>query len=235
MGLGARLANGCPGTCFKVAPPQTRWGKVADVARAAPRPARASTRCSTRSFTRETQAVLAAAPSARRSCAQDHGLPAGVAADWRRRIEGSDPRHAVSLLELSSFVGERLLRDTDAASMAVALEVRVPLLDHVLGETAAGIDPVRRFSPPRQKQLLRDIALDGIDPAIFDRPKSGFVLPIDAWARNSLQPQMESVFGDAGARPAGAACAASRCGRCGAHSPTGARASTGRASGPCTC
>src|SRR6185503_11438478 len=111
-------------------------------------------------------------------------------------IGGSEARHAVSVLELSSFIGERLLRDTDAASMAVGLEVRVPLLDHVLAETAAGIDPARRFSPPGKKQLLREVALSRLDPALFDRPKSGFVLPIDVWARQGLQAEMDAVFAD---------------------------------------
>jgi asparagine synthase (glutamine-hydrolysing) len=149
-------------------------------------------------FTRETQAVLADGPVRQAQQRQPLGLPADVAVAWRQRIAGSDARHAVSVLELSSFIGERLLRDTDAASMAVGLEVRVPLLDHVLAETAAGLDPVRRFTPPGKKQLLRDMALARLDPTIFDRPKSGFVLPIDAWARQRLQPQMQSVFADAG-------------------------------------
>jgi asparagine synthase (glutamine-hydrolysing) len=197
VGLGARFANGLSWNLLKVAPPQTRWGKLADVARAG-RDLLGLHQVFHAAFTRETQAVLAAGGVREAQRAQDHGLPAAVAADWRRRIAGSDPQHAISLLELSSYVGERLLRDTDAAGMAVALEVRVPLLDHVLVETACGIEPERRFSPLGRKQLLRDIALDGIDPAIFDRPKSGFVFPIDAWARNGLQPQMESVFGDAG-------------------------------------
>jgi asparagine synthase (glutamine-hydrolysing) len=75
--------------------------------------------------------------------------------------------------------------------------VRVPLLDHVLDETVAGIEPERRFSPVRKKQLLRDLALARLDPALFERPKSGFVLPIDTWARQRLQPQMKAVFEDA--------------------------------------
>jgi asparagine synthase (glutamine-hydrolysing) len=104
--------------------------------------------------------------------------------------------HAISVLELRSFIGERLLRDTDAASMAVALEVRVPFLDHVLEETIAGLDPRSRFSPLGRKQVLRDVALAGIDPKIFDRPKSGFVLPIDTWARQRLRAQMDGVLGD---------------------------------------
>ena len=105
--------------------------------------------------------------------------------------------HAISLLELSSFIGERLLRDTDAASMAVSLEVRVPLLDYVLCEKVAGIDPARRFSPLGKKRLLRDLALARLDPVLFDRPKSGFVLPIGEWARRRLQPEMERLLSDA--------------------------------------
>jgi asparagine synthase (glutamine-hydrolysing) len=193
--LGARIANQVSWKLFKVAPPQTRWGKVADVARAAP-DALGLYQVFYAIFTRETQAVLADGAVRQAQRRQPYGLPSQVACAWRQRIEGSELLHAISVLELSSYVGERLLRDTDAASMAVALEVRVPLLDHVLAETVAGIDPVRRFSPLGRKQLLRDVALARLDPAIFDRPKSGFVLPIDVWARQRLQPQMEAVFAD---------------------------------------
>ena len=116
-----------------------------------------------------------------------------------------------------------------------ALEVRVPLLDHVLAETAAGIDPARRFSPPRKKQLLRDVALARLDPALFDRPKSGFVLPIDTWARRRLQPQMEAVFADAGARRARRPARRGRADAVALLRRRAARACTGRASGRSTC
>jgi asparagine synthase (glutamine-hydrolysing) len=193
--LGARLANRTSWGLLDVAPPQTRWGKVADVARTV-HDTVGLYQVSYALFTRETQAILAAGTVRDAQAGQHHGLPPQVATDWRACIAGSEARHAVSVLELSSFVGERLLRDTDAASMAVALEVRVPLLDHVLTETVAGMDPGRRFSPPGRKQLLRDVALARLDPALFDRPKSGFVLPIDTWARRRLQPQMQDLFAD---------------------------------------
>ncbi|HXB57374.1 MAG TPA: asparagine synthase (glutamine-hydrolyzing) [Vicinamibacteria bacterium] len=195
--LGARFVNEMSWNLLKVAPPQTRWGKVADVARAA-REALGLYQVSYALFTRETQGILAGSAVRRAQGQLQHGLPPEVAAAWRQRIGGSDVLHSISLLEISSFVGERLLRDTDAASMAVALEVRVPLLDHILAETVARVDPIRRFSPPRKKQLLREVALGKLDPAIFDRPKSGFVLPIDTWARQRLRPQMETVFADDG-------------------------------------
>jgi asparagine synthase (glutamine-hydrolysing) len=192
---GARLASDLAWNVFDVAPPQTRWGKAADLAGAVS-DAVGIYQVSYALFTRETQAVLATHAVREAQRRQQHGLPPEVAAAWRRRIETSELRHAVSMLELSSFIGERLVRDTDAASMAVGLEVRVPLLDHVLAETVAGVEPTRRFWPPGRKQLLRDVALARLDPALFDRPKSGFVLPIDTWARRRLQPRMEARFGD---------------------------------------
>ena len=43
-----------------------------------------------------------------------------------------------------------------------------------------------RFEPLGRKQLLRRVGLDGLDPALFERPKQGFVLPFDRWIRKSL-------------------------------------------------
>jgi asparagine synthase (glutamine-hydrolysing) len=178
------------------APPQTRWGKIADVAGAGGDLLRLY-QTSYALFTREAQSRLAAARVQVAQRTRDFGLDTEVAVAWRDRIEDCEILHAISLLELSSFVGERLLRDTDAASMAVSLEARVPLLDWALCEKVAGIDPSRRFSPLGKKRLLRDLALQRLDPDIFNRPKSGFVLPIGEWAKRRLQPEMERLLSDA--------------------------------------
>ncbi len=195
VSLVAGLANDLSWNVMRIAPPQTRWGKIADVARAA-RDVVGLYQVSYALFTRESHARLAGDAIRQVQQRQPYGLPAEVAASWRRLVEGNELLHAVSMLELSSFIGERLLRDTDSVSMAVALEVRVPLLDHVLAETVAGIAPGRRFGPLGKKQLLRDVALARLDPAIFDRPKSGFVLPIDVWARQGLQRDMDALLSD---------------------------------------
>ena len=181
---------------LRQAPPQVRWGKIADLVSGA-HDLLDLYQTSYALFTREAQARLASAEVRAAQRSMDFGLPAEVARAWRAQTEGSELLHAISLLELSSFIGERLLRDTDAASMAVSLEVRVPLLDYALCETVAGIDPVRRFAPPGKKRLLRDLSLARLDPALFDRPKSGFVLPIGEWAKRRLQPEMERVLSDA--------------------------------------
>jgi len=109
-------------------------------------------------------------------------------------IRGSPVLHAISLLELASFVGERLLPDTDASSMAVSLEVRVPLLDHRVVETLAGLAPRTRFEPLGRKLLLLRAA--GLDPADFARPKHGFELPLARWIRAGLRERVGELLGE---------------------------------------
>ena len=124
------------------------------------------------------------------------GLPLDRAQRLAAAIDGAPTLHGVSTLELASFIGERLLPDTDTTSMAVSLEVRVPLLDHRVVEAAASVATHRRFEPLGRKQLLRDLALGALDPALFDRPKQGFELPIAAWMRGELRTEITSVFED---------------------------------------
>jgi asparagine synthase (glutamine-hydrolysing) len=91
----------------------------------------------------------------------------------------SSTLHAISQLEISCFLGERLLRDTDAASMAVSLEVRVPLVDHTVVAAAAALPDGTRFAPLGKKLVLRHTAMGRLEEQLFERPKSGFVLPIE--------------------------------------------------------
>ena len=86
-------------------------------------------------------------------------------------------------MEQRLFLGERLLRDNDVASMACSLEQRVPLVDQVLFESVDRLPDQVRYQPLGRKAMLRRIGLRGLDPALFERPKSGFVLPFDRWIR----------------------------------------------------
>jgi asparagine synthase (glutamine-hydrolysing) len=124
------------------------------------------------------------------------GLPSEVARELRELIAGSPSLGAISALEIRCYLGERLLRDTDTASMASSLEVRVPFLDHEVVAAAFALTDEERFKPLGMKQLLREIALKDLDRALFDRPKAGFVLPIDRWARDILRDEMTLTLGD---------------------------------------
>ena len=113
-------------------------------------------------------------------------------AETRRRT----PLSAISVMEQRLFLGERLLRDNDVASMASSLEQRVPLVDHVLFESVDRLPDPARYRPLGRKAMLRRIGLRGLDPALFERPKSGFVLPFDRWIRRGLKHAMDQTLRD---------------------------------------
>lgn len=189
--IGLCVARGKVGHFGNVAP-QTRWGKLADVLAARGRLVelyQTSYALFTQDFAQELHQDNAIASIT-------HGLPPSRSGELQELIADEEVLHSISMMELSNFIGERLLRDTDAASMAVSLEVRVPLLDHELVEAIASIDTKRRFHPLRSKQLLRDIALSGLDSKLFDRPKRGFGLPIAVWCRQALRVELDAMFAD---------------------------------------
>jgi asparagine synthase (glutamine-hydrolysing) len=92
----------------------------------------------------------------------------------------------VSLGELSTYLQNVLLRDTDQMSMAHALEVRVPFLDHELVEYVLGVKDDIKY-PHTPKKLLVDALGDLLPHEVVHRPKMGFVLPWEVWMRNDLR------------------------------------------------
>lgn len=124
------------------------------------------------------------------------GLPKEMAELLYRDIKGRSTLSALSSLELRCFLGERLLRDTDAASMAVSLEVRVPLIDLEVLDVLAQLRDRQRYHPLGSKALLRRVGLRGLDPRHFTRKKSGFVLPFDRWIRQGLGPVIGDTLSD---------------------------------------
>jgi asparagine synthase (glutamine-hydrolysing) len=86
---------------------------------------------------------------------------------------------AIHVLESFLYMRNQLLRDSDWASMAHSLELRVPLVDVRLQEAvaAAGFEPARSRG---KAALLREIAPD-LPAEIFARPKSGFAIPVANW------------------------------------------------------
>lgn len=124
------------------------------------------------------------------------GLPPAMRAALREEAEGRSPLGAISVMEQRLFLGDRLLRDNDAASMAASVEQRLPLVDQVLAEAATRLPDPMRYEPIGRKAILRRIGLRGLDPALFDRPKRGFTFPFDRWIRVGLQQAMDRTLRD---------------------------------------
>jgi len=189
-----QVANGLvrAATFSSTVPPQTRWGKLGDVLAAQGELV----------DTYQISAALFSSGFGRELLRSDTngalhmGLPSPVARELQQVIADSSPLAAISTLDTWCFLGERLLRDTDTTSMASSLEVRVPFLDHEVISAATALTDAERFEPLGKKQILRDLALGDMDPALFDRAKSGFVLPIDRWAREVLKKEITAAFED---------------------------------------
>jgi asparagine synthase (glutamine-hydrolysing) len=90
----------------------------------------------------------------------------------------------VSLLEISRYMRNQLLRDSDVMSMAWGLELRVPLVDRVLLETIASIPSNMRLVPG--KQLLIQ-AVPELPSWVVNRPKRGFSFPFQQWIGTEWQ------------------------------------------------
>ena len=92
----------------------------------------------------------------------------------------------LAVAEMASYMQHVLLRDTDQMSMAHALEVRIPFLDHELVELVLSLpDELRMARPP--KRLLVESLGDLLPAEIVNRPKVGFTLPYAEWMKTSLR------------------------------------------------
>jgi asparagine synthase (glutamine-hydrolysing) len=100
-------------------------------------------------------------------------------------IYQNTPEDRVSYLELSRYMRNQLLRDSDVMSMKWGLELRVPLVDKDLLEAVALIPSNIRLA--RGKQLLID-AVPELPNWITNKPKNGFSFPFEKW--------MSTEFGD---------------------------------------
>ena len=100
------------------------------------------------------------------------------------------PEDTVSRLELTRYMRNQLLRDTDVMSMASGVELRVPFIDSRLFETVSRIPSATRLQPGKALLLA---AVPEIPDWVARRPKRGFLLPMTEWldgewARDFAQP-----------------------------------------------
>jgi asparagine synthase (glutamine-hydrolysing) len=100
-----------------------------------------------------------------------------------------EPGRAAAALrraDVSGYLPDDLLCKVDTAAMSVALEVRAPFLDRDLAR-AALTAPLDSLTPGRQRKgLLRQIARRYLPPAVVDRPKMGFAVPVGRWFRTDF-------------------------------------------------
>ncbi|MDA8092636.1 MAG: amidotransferase 1, exosortase A system-associated [Betaproteobacteria bacterium] len=114
-----------------------------------------------------------------------------------------DALSTVQYLDFKTYLPGDILTKVDRASMAHALEVRVPLLDHPFVEWVSGLKPGIKLEGGEGKAIFKKALAPHLPQEILYRPKKGFAVPLASWFRGPLKHTVEqallgSVLAEAG-------------------------------------
>jgi len=113
--------------------------------------------------------------------------PAGVYENCFEQSETWPTLSRLMYTDQRTYLPDALLTKVDRASMSVALEVRVPLLDHRIVEFTAKLPEHLKYQNGTGKYLLQKLLARYLPRQLFERPKMGFGVPLDRWLRHELK------------------------------------------------
>jgi len=110
-----------------------------------------------------------------------------VFAPYFRQSENTSSLNQMLYADTKVWLPEDLLLKADKMTMANAVELRVPFLDHKLVEFAAALKDSMKIREGTGKWILRRAMGSEIPPSILHRPKKGFPIPTASWSRFELR------------------------------------------------
>jgi asparagine synthase (glutamine-hydrolysing) len=146
------------------------------------------------------------------SAFDDEWLKQLLSDDFHERLAGADPADFLldayracpsrdfvtrtTCVDVLTYLPCDILHKVDIASMTYALEARCPILDQEVVDLAASMPIEWKIKPKGMKRILIETFADLIPPAIQQRGKMGFGIPLSHWFRGKPQPLLREVLLD---------------------------------------
>lgn len=99
-------------------------------------------------------------------------------------------------IDTKTWLPDELLIKADKMTMANSLELRVPLLDHVVLEFAASLPDDQKVNGLTTKHIAKKALASRVPARILNRKKAGFPVPCESWLANGLRSWVRDLLFD---------------------------------------
>ena len=111
-----------------------------------------------------------------------------------KRAPSNHPLSLIQYLDTKTYLPGDILTKVDRASMAHALEVRVPILDHEFVEWVSGLSPGLKLKGREGKYIFKKALESSLPDDVLYRPKMGFAVPFANWFRGPLKERLKAAL-----------------------------------------